>query len=141
MLTPVRLLLTLSLCFVVACDKGEDTTDESSMTSTSTETGSEPIPCGDIECAANQTCLTFPQAPMCTSINEGEMCPPDTTEAACGGAGGPCCCGPTPPTITECVDTPCDGPVDCACLVDVCIPACMTSITPGVFICQEDPPG
>lgn len=143
MITPARLLLALSLCFVVACGKDEDTADETSsesssesgMTSTD-DTGGEPIACGELECAADQACLTFPQEPMCTNLNDGEQCPPDTTEAQCGGAGVACCCGPTPPTIYECVDPDCEGPVDCACLVDVCIPECMPTATPEVFICQ-----
>jgi hypothetical protein len=145
MTTPIRLFLALSLCIVVACDKGDDTGGESSAessgttTETETETGGEPILCGELECAANQACLTFPQSPMCTEMNEGEPCPVGTTETACGGAGFPCCCEPPPPTVYECVDPVCEGPVDCACLVDVCIPECTPSVTPGVFFCEEPP--
>lgn len=149
MTTPIRLFLALSLSVVVACDKGEDTGGESSAessatssetdTGNTTETGGELIPCGDIECAANQACLTFPQAPMCTDMMEGQPCPPGTTETQCGGAGLPCCCEPPPPTVYECVDPACQGPLDCACLVDVCIPACTSTATPGVFICEPPP--
>ncbi len=151
MTTSVRVLLALSLGFVAACDKGGDTDDEtggesSAETGTTantsdatTDTGGEAIPCGDIECAANQTCLTFPQAPMCMDKPDAQPCPRGTTEAQCGGAGLPCCCGPTPATLTECVDPDCAGPVDCACLVDVCIPACTPTGTPGVFVCEELP--
>lgn len=155
MITHSRLLLALSLCFVVACDKDEDTggetsgesSAESSTTSSSTDTtgdattdtGGESFACGEIECAANQACLTFPQAPMCTEKPEGQPCPADTTETQCGGAGLPCCCGPTPPTLFECVDPACEGPLDCTCLADVCIPACWPTGTPSVFICEAPP--
>lgn len=139
MITPVRLLLALSLGFVVACDKDEDTADETGTGEATSDTGGEPIACGDIECAADQACLTFKPEPECTNNPDQDPCPPDTTEAQCGGAGLPCCCGPTPSTVTECVDPVCEGPLDCACLVDVCVPACTPSATPGVFLCEAPP--
>lgn len=149
MITPARLSLALSLCFVAACGKDDDTADETGSESTTasttdtgdatTDTGGEPIPCGQIECAANQACLTFPVAPTCTDNPDGNPCPPGTSESQCGGDGQPCCCEPTPAPLTECVDPPCEGPVDCACLVDVCIPECTPSATVGVFICEPPP--
>lgn len=141
-------LLALSLCFLVACDEGEDETESETSTSSSstdttgdatTDTGGEAIPCGEIECAANQACLTFPQDPACTDLVEGEACPPNTTETQCGGAGLPCCCEPPPPTLYECVDPACEGPVDCTCLADVCIPSCSATAAPDVFICETPP--
>jgi hypothetical protein len=142
MISPARLSLALSLSLVLACSKGDDTADETggeSSTSTETETGGEPIPCGDLECAGNQACLTFPQEPTCTDNPDGASCPPGTRETYCGGAGLPCCCEPPPPTIYECVEPACEGPIDCACLVDVCIPACTPFATAGVFICEPPP--
>jgi hypothetical protein len=142
MIRHVRLLSTLSLCFVVACGKDDDTADETSSSSTdttddsATDTSGESIPCGEIECAADQACLTFPQEPMCTDKPEDQPCPRGTTETQCGGAGLPCCCGPTPAAVTECVDPACEGPVDCDCLADVCTPTCTPSVTAGVFICE-----
>ena len=147
MLTPVRLLLVLSLTSTVACSKEEDTppdetageTETESSADTDTDTGGEPFPCGELECAAEQTCLLFPQEPECTNKDENQPCPRGTTESQCGGAGLPCCCGPTPPTVSECIDPVCEGPVDCACLVDVCVPSCTPSAAPNVFICEELP--
>jgi hypothetical protein len=140
-----HLLLALSLGFVVACVKDQDTADElgeensaeSNDSDTTTDTGGEPIACGEIECAANQACLTFPQSPMCTDKPEDQPCPPGTTETYCGGAGLPCCCEPPPAPVTECVDPVCEGQVDCDCLAEVCIPTCTPSATSGVFICEE----
>jgi hypothetical protein len=146
MITPVRLSVALSLCIFVTCGKDEDTAESTDTSSSSTDTtdattdtGGETIPCGDTECAGNQTCLMFPQEPMCTDMLENQPCPPGTTETFCGGAGQPCCCEPPPPTVNECVDPDCEGPVDCACLVDVCIPACMSTGTANVFICENLP--
>ena len=146
MITPTRLSFALSLCFVAACGKADDTADETSGESstdttgdTTTETGGEPIVCGDLESAGTQACLTFPQAPMCTDNPDGSPCPPGTSESNCGGAGQPCCCEPPPPTMYQCVDPTCEGPVDCACLVDVCVPDCTPSAMPGVFICEMPP--
>lgn len=149
MLTPVRLVLALSLGLVVACGQDYDPDETGSESSTAnstdttgdgtTDTGSEPIPCGDIECAPDQACLTFPQEPACSDNPDEEPCPPGTTAAQCGGAGLPCCCEPPPPPVTECVDPACDGPVDCNCLVDVCVPTCTPSATAGVFICEPPP--
>jgi hypothetical protein len=82
----------------------------------------------------------FPQDPNCTELLEGEQCPMGTTETQCGGAGLPCCCEPPPPTIYECVDPNCEEPVDCACLVDVCVPACEMTGMERVFNCASPPP-
>jgi hypothetical protein len=134
----------------VACGGGDDTattTDASSdasgdttTTSADTETGESSVACGEGDCQVGEVCLNFPQAPMCENKIDDEPCPEGTEDTQCGGAGLPCCCGPTPPTLTECtVPSGCGEMVDCACLSEVCIPSCSATGTDGVFFCEEGP--
>lgn len=117
-----------------------DPTTETGDPTTTTETGGDPIPCGELECVGGEVCLVFPQEPSCTNLEEGESCPEGTQETQCGGAGLPCCCEPPPPTLRECVlPESCGDTVDCACLAELCVPECSMTGTPGVFICEESP--
>ena len=116
-------------------ETGMETDD---TTSTTPDGGPE---CGEMQCFVGEVCLTFPQAPTCSPKAEDQPCPEGTTESQCGGAGLPCCCEPPPPTIYECREPPssCGEPADCACLAEVCVPACEMSAQPNVFICEEPP--
>lgn len=143
---PISCALALML-FACAADDGSDGNDEldtqastSETTETSGDTDGTPLACGDVTCGPDMACLTFPQAPNCTELQQGEMCPEGTTESACGGAGIPCCCEPPPPTIYTCTPTDaCGDTVDCSCLVDVCLPSCIGTAQELVFICEEPP--
>jgi hypothetical protein len=141
-ITRVGFIVSLTSLVALAgggCKVDDGDTGEAADTSTeSAETGGEPIDCGESECAADQACLTFFTPPMCMNKFEDEPCPDGTTEAHCGGAGIPCCCGPTPAPVYECVATSaCGELVDCACLADVCVPDCSATAAARVFYCQE----
>ncbi len=78
-----------------------------------------PVDCGDdLTCDAGSVCIVEPNEPECTNLGEGESCPKGTTETNCGGAGIPCCCGPTPPPDHRCLDaSACGGALpSCDCL-------------------------
>jgi hypothetical protein len=132
------LLGLLGVC-PAACSSGDDFNAGADTTS-STETGGESFACGDIDCAADQACLTFGQQPMCENKQDDQPCPEGTTETLCGGAGIPCCCGPTPASIYQCTaTTECGEIVDCGCLAEVCTPQCWATADAKVFICEEGP--
>lgn len=78
-----------------------------------------PVDCGDaLTCEAGDVCIVEPNEPDCTNLGKGESCPEGTTETSCGGAGIPCCCGPTPPPDHRCTSgAACDGELPtCECL-------------------------
>ncbi|MEM6294586.1 MAG: hypothetical protein AAGA54_25150 [Myxococcota bacterium] len=102
-----------------------------------------PISCGpDLVCDAGQACIRTPQDAACTSVSTNEenpQCPDGTMLTACGGAGGPCCCGPTPPPTYACIDAPeCGGPPTCECLAAPCDPQefCSNTTNEGEVICE-----
>ena len=100
-----------------------------------------PVECGDaLTCDAGDVCIVEPNEPECTNLGKGETCPEGTTEQICGGAGFPCCCGPTPPPDYRCVSgAPCGGELPtCECLDpctggDECIAVAINEYT---FQCQ-----
>lgn len=102
-----------------------------------------PVECGDaLTCEAGDVCIVEPNQPECTNLGKGETCPKGTTETNCGGAGIPCCCGPTPPPDYRCTSgAPCGGDLpSCECLdpctgVDECI-----ALAANEYTFQCEPP-
>lgn len=103
------------------------------------------IPCGDTECSVGQLCERESFAPSCTNLdNPDDDCPAGETKTQCGGAGIPCCCGPTPPATFTCIPTKnscATHPPTCDCIE--CDPGedCATigSVDSGVLECSAPP--
>lgn len=102
------------------------------------------IPCGTtLTCTGDDVCVEQLDPPDCADREDtGVACPEGTTPSQCGGAGLPCCCGPTPEPTWQCWDaTACGDAPTCDCVADAC-PSNMTctasgSETSGVFQCEE----
>jgi len=110
--------------------------------SSSGESGGEPIACGDaLSCDAAEVCVEEPNEPMCDALPRGETCPRGTRETQCGGAGLPCCCGPTPPPDYRCAPTDGCAVPTCECLATLCGPGeeCSALAEPRTFRCEPPP--
>lgn len=119
-------------------DSAESGTAESGSAD-SGDSGGEGIACGDaLVCNAAEVCVEEPNAPLCEPLPRGEMCPRGTAETSCGGAGLPCCCGPTPPSDYRCASAEGCEPPTCECLPMLCMggDTCGALAEPRNFRCE-----
>jgi hypothetical protein len=126
----MRALFPCALLLLVACDGGDPAGG---------------IACGDaLTCTGREVCVRESAPADCQALDgdSDASCPEGTTETMCGGAGYPCCCGPTPePTWTCVVPDGCGGEPTCECVPCEDGKQCTSvgSETSGVFSC-DDPP-
>jgi len=102
------------------------------------------VECGASTCAGGDVCIERPQPPTCENKTApDDLCPADKpNDTTCGGAGFPCCCGDTPPSLMECSPAAeCGDSVSCNCLTDECPTSmyCSPRAQEGVFLCEEPP--
>lgn len=103
----------------------------------------ETIECGDeLTCDGGTVCIIEPNEPDCQNLkNPDDPCPKGTTMTNCGGAGIPCCCGPTPDPDYRCASSEaCDGELTCECVAP-CTDGdwCSELASPRTLQCEPPP--
>jgi hypothetical protein len=105
--------------------------------------GAASVACGDADltCGPTEVCVEETNEPDCTNLdNEADPCPDGTTKTNCGGAGIPCCCGPTPPSDYRCASsTLCAGAIDCECVAPCTGEDFCDQLADGTFRCEPPP--
>lgn len=97
---------------------------------------SDPVTCGDTLCQDGEACVVQEQRPACTDrASDTDPCPAGTSATNCGGAGTPCCCGPTPAPSQTCTATDCGADTDCACFTCGVDAECVDQ-EPGTVECR-----
>jgi hypothetical protein len=104
------------------------------------------VACGSaLTCGADEVCVQENYPADCENRTDtGAACPEGTTATRCGGAGMPCCCGPTPDPSYQCyAPSGCGDVATCDCVSAACPSgkACTAvgSETSGLFLCEELP--